>query len=764
MPKITNITKSLQRSLASKLIFALGATLLLSISIWAYYNIEYQKQRSMRELVTGADRLSNTIKLGAHYAMMLNSRDDINQIINNIARQPEIETIRIYNKAGRIKFSNQAGEVDQVTNIRDEACFICHKTDPPLVEIDLRNRVRFFQSPEGGPMLGVISAIRNEPDCTNGGCHVHPVDKSILGALDVVVSIQEANREILRFEKGVITLAVTMFLVTAAIIFILVLKFVNQPIRRLIRGTLRIAEGDYQTRITRPFDDEIGQLAEAINHMRREIGQKQAQLNQQRDEYQALFEQVPCLITVQGRDYKLIKYNQQFAENFDPQPEDYCFRAYKGRTEKCVVCPVERTFEDGRVHVSEESGRNKYGKDFHWLVTTSPVRDENGEIVAAMEMSLDITRRKKLEEELEKSEKKYYAIFNNIPNPVFVLDPEDLRILDCNESVSPVYGYPKAEIIDRPFPDLFREKDRAEYAARIQDLSGIDKARQSRKDGRSIFVNIRISPSEYHGRRVLLVTTSDITKRLEAEQQLIQASKMATLGEMATGVAHELNQPLSVIKTASSFFMKKIKKNQPIGDEILLTMSEEIDSHVDRATKIINHMRQFGRKSDMALEPVRINDILTSAFDIFSQQLKVRGIEVAWEIEENLPRVMGDHSRLEQVFINLLINARDAIEEWENRPFPDRHEKKITLTSSSEEASVRIGIRDTGVGIPKEVVDRIFEPFFTTKKVGKGTGLGLSISYGIIQECGGTIEVLSRPEEGTCFTIDFPIPDEVHGE
>ena len=145
-------------------------------------------------------------------------------------------------------------------------------------------------------------------------------------------------------------------------------------------------------------------------------------------------------------------------------------------------------------------------------------------------------------------------------------------------------------------------------------------------------MNIRISPSEYRGKKVLLLTTGDDTKRLEAEQQIIQASKMATLGEMATGVAHELNQPLSVIKTASSFFMKKITRKEPIKDEILLTLSQEIDSHVDRATRIINHMRLFGRKSEMTLENVQVNDVLKSAFEIFSQQLKVRGIAVEWDL------------------------------------------------------------------------------------------------------------------------------------
>jgi len=234
---------------------------------------------------------------------------------------------------------------------------------------------------------------------------------------------------------------------------------------------------------------------------------------------------------------------------------------------------------------------------------------------------------------------------------------------------------------------------------------------------------------------------------------------MATLGEMATGVAHELNQPLTVMKTASSFLMKKVGKKESIPDEVLFTLAKEIDSHVDRATKIINHMRQFGRKSDMTLEKIQINRVLESAFEIFSQQLKVRGIKVVWETQENLPKIMADADRLEQVIINLLINARDAIEERCEKEGQKSCEKRITIKTQLENELVAIIIKDTGTGIPASISEKIFEPFFTTKKVGQGTGLGLSISYGIIQDCKGIIKAIPS-DEGACFVIKFPIPDE----
>ncbi len=752
-------TSRVRHSLISRLIFTVGLALFFCISTWAWFNIRYQKNLIMEDIITGTDRLSTTIKLGTHYAMMLNSRNDINQIITNIGKQKDLENIRIYNKVGEIKFSNHTDEVDEVRETRDEPCFLCHKAMEPLATVSLAHRTRILDSSGGYRRLGIVSPIENEPGCYTAPCHVHPEDKQILGVLDVVVSLKTKDEEVLHAEKGIMTLTVFVFLVTSMIIFLSLLFFVRRPIKQLIDETERIGKGEYGLPVPVSRGDEIGQLAMAINSMSREIGEKQAELNKQRDEYQTLFEEVPCIITVQDRNYRLLKYNREFAEKFDPTPGDYCYRAYKGRSEKCPECPVEKTFRDGLSHYSEEIARYKDGQEKHWIVSTSPITNSRGEVVAAMEINLDITQRKLLEEKLIKSEKKYHAIFNNIPNPVFVLDSETLEILNCNQSVSSVYGYSKEETKTLSFGDLFEPGDRAGVLERLKSSDLVNQVRQRRKDGNSIFVNIRISPSEYHRQKVLLVTVSDITKRLETEQQLIHASKMATLGEMATGVAHELNQPLSVIKTASSFFMKKIRKEEPIKDSILLTLSEEIDSHVDRATKIINHMRQFGRKSDMTLERFQVNRVLRSGFEIFSQQLKLREIEVIWDLDEDLPRVMIDPGRLEQVFINLLINARDAIEErWSAYVGNERPDKRINLATVSDENFVIIEVCDTGSGVPKHLKDKIFEPFFTTKKVGEGTGIGLSISYGIIQECKGTIRVGDSKGGGACFTIKFPIP------
>ncbi|MDY0041137.1 MAG: PAS domain S-box protein, partial [Desulforhabdus sp.] len=432
-------------------------------------------------------------------------------------------------------------------------------------------------------------------------------------------------------------------------------------------------------------------------------------------------------------------------------------RAYKGRQEICEVCPVAQTLEDGACHSSEETVINRDGTETHWFVRTSPIRQSSDEIEAVMEISLDITEAKRLETEISKSEKKYHSIFNNIPNAIFVVDAETMSVLDCNEGALRLYGFGKSEMINESFLQLFDQSERESCMNRLKTATFLNQVRHVTRTGQIIFADIRISPSEYAERKALLIVASDITKRLMAEQQLIQASKMATLGEMSAGVAHELNQPLSVIKTASSYIMKKLRKTEPIDPKILQTMAHEIDNHVDRAAKIINHLREFGRKSEVTKEPIEINTALNKAHDMFNQQLKLREIEVVKDLAENLPLVLADANRLEQVFINLLINARDAIEDRLEKTGQRDWERKIRLKTRTENEKIKIDVEDSGIGIAESVKDRIFEPFFTTKKVGRGTGLGLSISYGIVQDYGGMIQVQSTENMGTKFTIELPV-------
>lgn len=476
----------------------------------------------------------------------------------------------------------------------------------------------------------------------------------------------------------------------------------------------------------------------------------------QEELYRNIFEGVPCLVAVLDRDFRLVSWNRIFSKHLDARPGECCYQVFWGRDHKCAHCPVEKTFADGRFHTSEEIGLYKDGSRAHWIVTTAPVTDASGEIVGAIKMCLDITSRKELEEELRRSEEKYHAIFSNFPYSVFLLDTESLAVIDCNARATAVYGYSREELAGTSFLDLFRDEDKAAMAGVLARSGSIHQARHARKNGQAFYVTIRVSRCEYPGRKVLLVTTSDITKRLETEQQLIQASKMATLGEMATGMAHELNQPLTVIQTGLDLILRKLDQGAPLEGKVLAEVVGLMAAHVDRAANTIGHMREFGRKSDLRREPVQVAEVLRRAFDIFRQQFALRGIGVAFEPQDGLPDILADRNRLEQVFINILINARDAVEARCEQEPEARADKRITLSADAQGGQVLVRIRDTGAGVPPALREKIFEPFFTTKQVGKGTGLGLSITYGIVKDHGGSVEVEPVDGPGACFLLRFP--------
>jgi histidine kinase len=541
------------------------------------------------------------------------------------------------------------------------------------------------------------------------------------------------------------------------LVYTALFRLVHLPIRSMIAGIAKIGADEGASLGTVDQNDELGELAKAIQQVGEEVRAKHAELSEQREIYWKLFEAAPCIITVQNKNFELIRYNKYFADHFPVRKGIHCHEAYKNQPFKCEPCPVEKTFEQGVPHFSEESGFYKDGTRAYWIVNASPMFDAEGKVVAAVSVSLDITSRKKLEEDLKKSEKKYNAVFNNIPRALFLLNRETLAILDCNRSATSLYGYTKGEMIGKNFMEFFAENDREEHKSLIKGLQNINRVKHLGKEERSFYVNINLTDSDYQvGPKVILAMVIDVTERIEAEQQVIQANKMATLGEMATGVAHELNQPLSVIQMISNLFVRNLNRGALPDKETLSDVSSKLQSNVERASKIINHMREFGRKSALEVSSVHLNDVILKSLDFFSQQLRLRNIEVVLELEEKIPSIMADPNRLEQVFINLLTNARDAIEDKALQDPSSPGAKRITIRTHSNRRYVFAEVCDSGIGVPKELTNKIFEPFFTTKTVGKGTGLGLSISYRIISEYGGTIHSVSKEGEGACFDIRFP--------
>ena len=231
---------------------------------------------------------------------------------------------------------------------------------------------------------------------------------------------------------------------------------------------------------------------------------------------------------------------------------------------------------------------------------------------------------------------------------------------------------------------------------------------------------------------------------------------MTTLGEMSAGIAHELNQPLNAIKMGSDFLSMVVGESGTMSPEQVAQVTDEMSAQVDRATEIINMLRQFGRMSDMTPEKLDLNQPVHGVLKIIGHQLELQRIIVDLDLDETLPAVQAHGNRLQQVFFNLVSNARDAINVWSDPDTSSPKERLIRIRSYLENGKVAISFHDTGVGIDQSQVDKIFEPFYTTKETGKGMGLGLAISYGIVKDYGGEISVTSKIGAGTTFKLTFP--------
>jgi histidine kinase len=690
-----------------------GLIFLVAVLALTFYLVSLQEKQAFERMADNVNQFSDTVKRSTHYSMLKNQRESLHKIIEAIGAQSGVEKIRVFNKTGAIMFSSQKGDIGTYVDLEAEACYGCHRIDQPLERLSMSDRSRTYRSPAGNRVLGMINPIYNEPSCWQAGCHYHPEEQIVLGVLDIGLSLEALDQEILAIKQKIIFFAAIIFLMVSAIVAGCILYFVNRPIRRLVSATKQIANGDYNQKLEAITQDEVGHLARSFEEMRRNIRDQAHAFQKSKEEYQTLFEEVPCQISVQDRDFRIIQVNSVFQERFGDRLGEYCYRAYKGRDEICPICPVDNTFKTGQAQFSEEVVLGKDGNPVYILVSTSPIFNEEGEVLAAIEMSTDITQVRLLEDELKRSEEKYRTLFNSDPNPIFILDLNTLEIQDANERALNAYGYEKENLVEKSFLDLAEPLEWDRLRKVSWDKEGaIYKVKHQTKENEAILVNIRFSSLKHMGQDTVIVTTSDVTERLKSEAQLIQASKMATLGEMSAGVAHELNQPLSVIKTSASFLAKKIDRNEPVASDILLSLAEEMDSQVDRASLIINHLRQFGRKTDIRKMNVQLNDCIHGTFTVLGRQLELHGIKVELDLDEELPPIRGDRNRLEQIFLNLIMNARDAMDEKEALAGKSV-EKVLQISSFRENDKVLVTISDTGLGMSEEVKEKIFEPFFT---------------------------------------------------
>jgi len=313
-----------------------------------------------------------------------------------------------------------------------------------------------------------------------------------------------------------------------------------------------------------------------------------------------------------------------------------------------------------------------------------------------------------------------------------------------NTRMEQLFGVTRQEAVGRQLGSLLPEELAREIAARgdAEQITGIYKQRLQHQ-GKLLTLNVSIAPlvsksSERIGRLLLF---DDVTQRERMEEQMSQTEKLTSLGLLAAGVAHEVNTPLAVI----SNYIQMLAKQMPEGDP-RQSIIEKIVKQTFRASEIVNNLLNFSRTGAAEAADVDVNRVVEETLALVAHPLKTSQIQVVKQLGETLPPVRGSANKLQQVFLNLFLNARDAMPSG----------GMLEVRTGAHNGSVEIEVADTGAGIAREHIHRIFDPFFTTKSNGRGTGLGLSVSYGIIKEHSGKIDVRSTPGKGTSFHVEFP--------
>ena len=340
-------------------------------------------------------------------------------------------------------------------------------------------------------------------------------------------------------------------------------------------------------------------------------------------------------------------------------------------------------------------------------------------------------------------------IVESINVGVLAVDLAD-RVESWNSQMEVMYALPRWQALTRPLGEIFPPAFVEEFY-RVRQSPGIHnlyKFRLSTPTGESRVVNVAIAPLVSRKFHVIgrLIIMDDITERIELESQLSQADKLSSIGLLAAGVAHEVNTPLAVISSYAQMLSKQLQ-----GDPQKSGLMEKITHQTFRASEIVNNLLNFSRTSGTEFAEIDVNKVILDTLALMEHQFKTSKIRVEDELCHHLPPIQGNAGRLQQVFLNLFLNAKDAMADGGT----------LRIASSNGDA-VSVKVSDTGNGIAQEHIQRIYDPFFTTKAApregqGKGTGLGLSVTYGIIQEHAGKIRVESNPGEGTTFYLDFPM-------
>ena len=401
----------------------------------------------------------------------------------------------------------------------------------------------------------------------------------------------------------------------------------------------------------------------------------------------------------------------------------------------------------GRVRIRETRCRKKDGSEIIVSDITAPVRDDGGRPLYFDGILEDITERKKMEEALTQAAEEWRETFDSISDAISI-HSRDCRFLRVNQAFADMFHTERGRIVDKHCYEIVHGINEP-----VSGCPHLETLKTGKPAGADFFephlgIHLELTTSPIFDERGKITGTvhiaRDITERKRQEEQLMMADRLASIGELAAGTAHELNNPLTSVIGFSRLLMEK-----DVPDDIREDLGI-ICSEAQRATEVIKQLLQFARKRTPVEQLNQINNIIEEVLRLRAYEQRAHNIEVRTDLAPALPEIMVDYFQMQQVLLNIIINAEQSMVEANERG-------TLTIATARRNSRVVISVTDDGRGISQEHLGQIFNPFFTTKEGGKGTGLGLSICHRIVTEHGGQIYAKSRPGDGATFFVELPI-------
>ena len=393
-------------------------------------------------------------------------------------------------------------------------------------------------------------------------------------------------------------------------------------------------------------------------------------------------------------------------------------------------------------------------------------------------LQVEISQRREVQAALQQSEQRFRAVMEQAADAIFIMR-EDLTFSEVNDEACKSLGYTRDELLGLSVFDIIAEPPLdivGNLPERLRKGPMTVEALYRCSAGSSLPVEVRLGLMKLGDRQYILALARDVSTRkaaeeararaedeLEAQKSLsMRGDRLRSLGEMAAGIAHELNQPLTVVRGAAESSLIGIEEGWDMGLEAVARDMTTIVAQADRMTHIIEHVRMFARDAGKAERgSVQINEAVRSAVGMLESQFRSNGIRLVCELTENLPAVEANSFSLEEVILNLMSNARDAMMDGNGQLAEDSILRLRTGATDGQAPLVTVEVEDNGTGIDVDILEKVFDPFFTTKDPDKGTGLGLAVSKSILEEFGGQIDIQSQPDRGTTVSISLPPTTEV---